>query len=410
MKKRGFFYEERTCCRIVCEKDICMLKKMIVFWCILVVFIIVVVECGLRIIDSSKNFMRAKVTREWQLTDTEAELMRIHNMQRKNVHNFGTSVRFSKDLYMLDEHNNYYVPLPHQSIAIVRNERVGHFALPYNAEIKSLLADFQGEVYIRNYDELSMRKTYIDDERELPKPSVTVLNLGDSFTGGTYVNDEDTFSSYMERYTIDADDPVAINVINAGISGYNTREHYFRLMDILRDRDSIDIVVLHFFANDTGIVEHKLIGNWKPKEPQSKVGIWLFDHFLLAEILMDAYFSICAVPANPEKNNYLQEQWQTCFGFLEKMNSECQKRNIRFMIAAIPSKEQFLFGVKINYQDKLREFCGEHDIIFLDPYEYLEENGGGTLYLDWDPHFRKEGHKIYGRFMYEYLSAYVAGG
>ena len=369
-------------------------KKNISFSIVIIFLIFFSIECMLRIIFFTKNKIAKKENAEWNYSDCEKELVNIHEKNRENVQKFGSFVQFSGDLYDLEK-NKYYKPRPNSSIAVIRNEHIGHMSLLLDAEVSELLKDFNGEIYYKNFNELSLRKTGREKLGD-----IAILALGDSFTEGCYVNDEDTFSAYLERYG--AKDGFKINVFNAGIAGYNTPEEYFRFIDLIPDK-KIDILILSYFANDINVSEHKVIGNWEPKEPQNEFGKWIFDNILVAGLIIEGYYSIFAKSLDPEKSKEVESGWQESFHYLSKIKKECDKNKVVFFLSAIPSKEHFAFNNTSFYQDKLKIFCDQEGIIFIDPYDYFKSRDIAKLYLDWDPHFTKEGHRIYGEYVYNQI-------
>jgi len=74
-----------------------------------------------------------------------------------------------------------------------------------------------------------------------------ILSLGDSFTVGYEVDNNETFSSVIERELRSRG--VAIEVLNAGVSGYSTAEECLYLERELLRYDP-DLVLVSFFAND----------------------------------------------------------------------------------------------------------------------------------------------------------------
>ena len=170
------------------------------------------------------------------------------------------------------------------------------------------------------------------------------------------------------------------------------------------------MVILHYFPNDTNVSEHKTVGYWTARDPQGKVGLWFFKHISIAKILMKSYYDLFSKPADPKKDQKLKEGWKKSFEYLNKIKELCDKKKILFVIAAIPSKEQFSFGKKEFYQNKLKVFCDKKNILFLDPYDHFEERGPSNIYLDWDPHFTKEGHRLYGDFIYSKIKPYLKKG
>jgi lysophospholipase L1-like esterase len=84
---------------------------------------------------------------------------------------------------------------------------------------------------------------------EKPSGTTRILFVGDSFTFGEGVADERTFPSLLQqRFDSQAGDP-SYHVINAGVSGYNTRDE----LTYLRNRwlaFEPDLVILVFYLND----------------------------------------------------------------------------------------------------------------------------------------------------------------
>jgi len=78
-----------------------------------------------------------------------------------------------------------------------------------------------------------------------------------------------------------------------------------------------------------------------------------------------------------------------------------------FFLSVIPPKEQFGFDNQEFYQDKLKSFCEQNGILFLNPYDQFKQKGFSELYLDWDPHFTKEGHRVYGEFVYNKVKPHL---
>jgi lysophospholipase L1-like esterase len=84
----------------------------------------------------------------------------------------------------------------------------------------------------------------------IPKPPGTwrMLALGDSFTEGMQVNDEETFAARLEAAF--ADEPRRVEVLNLGVSGHGTSDQ-LALLRIFGPRLEPDLVLLFFcLGND----------------------------------------------------------------------------------------------------------------------------------------------------------------
>lgn len=110
-----------------------------------------------------------------------------------------------------------------------------------------------------NTNEKGLRKTY-----EAKGAKDTILILGDSYTFGVYVADNDTYPSILSRLLEKQENPH--NVINAGYaSGFQTDQQYAWLNKYYISKNRCPkFVILGFFpGNDfTGINEN----NWKSKD------------------------------------------------------------------------------------------------------------------------------------------------
>jgi len=85
-----------------------------------------------------------------------------------------------------------------------------------------------------------------------PKPPGTtrILMLGDSFTFGVGVNDEETFCALLQRaLNAGRDDGTTVEVVNAGIGSYSPILHYLALRDLYLPLQP-DAVVLWFDFGD----------------------------------------------------------------------------------------------------------------------------------------------------------------
>ncbi|MBI4257206.1 hypothetical protein HY626_04085 [Candidatus Uhrbacteria bacterium] len=360
---------------------------------------LLIVEGLLQGIDLSKRLFVRKVQREWSYRANERGLLALQNAGMQAVTWVREDVGVSQELIDIVP-GKYWTPKPNRTIAMVYNKRIGHMHVPLTPQTAPLLEGFEGGVALAHYDTQGFRRTAWPGAADSARPMATILMLGDSFTEGPYVDDVDTIAAKLER--LGMVDGLRLRVLNAGVSGYNTREERFRLADILLEVTP-DLVLLNVFANDTGFSEHVTVGHWKPTKPQSVLGQWLVSHLLTVKVLTRCYYSLFGRLADPRSNVALQANWQEVFEHLDVIHQQCAERKITFYIAAIPPKEQFEHSRKEFYQMKLANFCSPRGFGFIDPYEDLQVAGAAKLYLDWDPHFTKEGNAVYANALYRAL-------
>ena len=93
------------------------------------------------------------------------------------------------------------------------------------------------------------------------KSQKKILILGDSYTFGVYIQDENTYSSQLSKLI---NDKYQYEIINAGYaSGHNTDQQYSWLSNYLNNNECPETIILGFFlGNDFNINKN----NWKKKD------------------------------------------------------------------------------------------------------------------------------------------------
>jgi len=86
--------------------------------------------------------------------------------------------------------------------------------------------------------------------REKPAGTIRIAVVGDSFTFGSGVRDQHTLPAQLEQRLQEALPDHGIEVLNFGVSGYNTSHEIALLENAVLGFDP-DIVVVVFFLNDT---------------------------------------------------------------------------------------------------------------------------------------------------------------
>lgn len=375
-----------------------IITKNVIFTITAIFIVLFAAEVFMRVLDFVKKDVIKKHKTTWRYTATEKELVKIHRDRENNAVTYNRFVKLDPLMYTVIG-GEYYKPKPGSTIVTIRSSRFERMVLPLDVTTQRFIDNFVGEKYYATYGKLSLRDTgnYVNSDGQ--ENAISILMLGDSFTEGCYVDNNDTIAAYLEK-EIAENQKETVQVLNAGISGYSTKEEYYRLLALL-PHIRPKIIILNYFPNDLNVDEHKVVGYWKPKEPQTYIGRWIFKNSILARTLMKEYYNIFSKTDDPWKNPEIQNGWKESLYYLSKIKDMCDKARIVFVVVAIPPKEQFNFGIKAFYQKRLGDFCAENSIIFLDLYDYFEKNDPAKLYLDWDPHFTKEGNHACAVFTFD---------
>jgi hypothetical protein len=262
-----------------------------------------------------------------------------------------------------------------------------------------------------------------------------VIVLGDSFTWGWGVEQEETFCGVAAREMKNTE------FINLGQAGYGTVQEYL-LFKKLGIKFSPDFTVLAFFVNDVydnydaGSLKKPLFrlegGNLvlkrRPKPFKSAINHFLQKNFLLYNFIdyrfamlkqLTKRFNVIDVPEDYFYKNYLEKTsaaWDLTDAFLIKLNEETRHR---LLIMYIPDRLQIeketyhKMLTALNLEEKkidvlhpnkiLKRFSEDHGIPFLDltPFFRKANEKGVPIYFKRDGHLTKEGNELVGQQLRE---------
>lgn len=189
-----------------------------------------------------------------------------------------------------------------------------------------------------------------------------VLFLGDSFTDGLWVNDEDTFVNvYGELARARAG--VRVCPVNAGVNGYGPPEERFALEHDFDRAGKPSVVFVMFFPNDVDQDYDAVVRGTVPGEDRL---------------------------------------WQASLNELHVMREFANSHGSALVLAAIPPAEQvFDRAPRTHYQDVLRKFATREGIRFIDLYDGLVARDPHPLYWSWDPHLTPAGHRVVAELLCE---------
>ncbi len=295
-----------------------------------------------------------------------------------------------------------------------------------------------------------------DREYALTKPAgvTRIVILGDSFTWGWGVDDNKSYVEILESLLKNTE------VLNLGVTAFQTQQE-FEYLKLEGMGHNPDIVIIGFCLNDIfrSDFPQRQMQNGAPRTSQREHDGLLFFmkrqlhahsalyKFVLARVntnktlvrglvragLKDdlAGFDDLNVNLMPALRTYpeaLEVAFEKTRSTLLEMHSYLAQRNIRLIVALIPSLEtvdDMAFQQSIAYsvfdemdfdREKpyklLETFCKDHGIEVFNPVAAFKARHGASkkLFLTRDMHFNEEGHRLFATELFQYLAGSTGAG
>lgn len=294
--------------------------------------------------------------------------------------------RWLRNRHIISEITYYPIDKYHPILGWTLKENLNKVNV-YNGSVSSNSAGIRGK------KEYSIEKTN----------KTRILTIGDSFTFGEGINDNKTFSTYLEKMYENSE------VINMGVHGYGTDQQLLKLK-ISGLKYNPDIVILGFYYNDIyrnelsfrDFVKPKFIlknGNLtltnvpviSPKEYEKAFRLRTFNYL---KILKDKFFG---QKINEEKNFNLS------YRLLEEIIKESQSANATPIFVYLPRKKEV---IKNKSPGKLfLEVCNKEKVTCINPIpkirNFLKNESNPESYFEY--HYGEEIHKLIAEEIYENL-------
>ncbi len=298
----------------------------------------------------------------------------------------------------------YYPGLLHEQQMFVPADYMDSAVLKKNLD-KTVISKSSGFQYhvttnklgLRSLKEISLIKT---------DGSYRILCLGDSFTFGLGVNDDETYPHYLEK--IFSDNRLEdISVINAGFAdGWGPGTEYLYLKSKIERLDP-DLVILGFcmesdltdvWKNEWILAENGLPtdiihpGNKIPTFIKHNIGLYQFLRIHFAPAIQRF---LLGIESGQSEFPYYDEAWERVQHLILSMKTISNDHGARFVILTMPTKDVVLdekygktsFGLSLSGQ--IIDFGRDNDIPVIDLVEPFSTYT--TDKLD-KMHINKEGH------------------
>jgi len=319
-------------------------------------------------------------------------------------------------------------------------DRIRHHKLVPNTNSRFEKVDFS---YIQHVNNLGLRGE--DTDLENPQNHIRILTLGDSFTMGKGVEDNQTFSALLEKSLNEfraGCDSSSIEVLNGGVDSYTPLLSYLQLTTDLANLNP-DMIVLNLDQSDLvqedayrkeALIDSdgEIVG--VPGDPHRKrhlderIRDWINQNLYFTRLILFytnklfGYkdFSVRGVveQANPEllKHTLIgdstdrSEQWKQIFESILRIKGFADNRSIPFVLTVYPwghqvNENEWAHGryyfipkdasVSNKSLETIRDFTNKMGIELVDLFPvFLSYRGEHRLYYDYDMHWTPQGHKV----------------
>jgi hypothetical protein len=245
------------------------------------------------------------------------------------------------------------------------------------------------------------------------KPAVyRCLCLGDSTTFGNAVAQEATYP-YRLQEILGATNRAALEVINAGVGGYNTLQEV-GLMERLAPTIKPDVVVIGFFLND--IREARRTDMDKIIDPATgepaREGLKSFTPYRLIYLMKRSrlvtllYWKFRILIGKKTSDNEVllgrtpptsEEGWSRIGDALRRARQDAASGGYRLIVFPVPTGQEFLADFpNEQYRSRLLALAGQLGIEHFDPTPVMKKAGGGfdTYFVTWDGHISARSHDV----------------
>jgi lysophospholipase L1-like esterase len=287
-------------------------------------------------------------------------------------------------------------------------------------------------------------------EVAVPKPAGTfrILLLGDSFTFGFRVRDDEVFARRLEERLRIADGFSSVEVVNAGVLSYCPLLEYLQYRHHLHILEP-DLVVLNFDMSD--VQDHldysrdAVVSNdgvplfvTEPSLRKSASAMpdllsfqWVARHVNAAKRRVES--TVEGVPFARDLDRYawtldhgpdLDREVQSTLAPIADLSGLLQHHSIPLVLATYPQpwqvsadatplppiREQYGIGMNtVHLNDrpfrKLETFAAEHRIPFVNATKaFRQDPQPASLFLASDFHFSPRGHELYAEVLARYVS------
>lgn len=304
------------------------------------------------------------------------------------------------------------------------NKKLGYIPTP-NQRGRNILFGTYDYSYTHNTQGLRSNKEY-SYEKTTPR----VLFLGDSFTYGVGVNDDETFPNLVQNYSKNK-----IETINAGNPGKGT-DYALKFFQVMGNQLKPDIVAVIFFHNDfvdngreeyfsvnsngnlepKSITEHKNFVSWLPGYDWF-ISWSQFINFVKKEIVLFVFpsssFPLLSIASSTTAISYTKkdstEYWITITEkYIKSLKDKVENSKAKLIFFYVPDRldvEQYRNNNQYSIEEQsISGLLKSLNIAFfsLTPIISESDNHIDKLYLS-DRHWTAVSHRLAAQYIFQHL-------
>ncbi|MDJ0978674.1 MAG: GDSL-type esterase/lipase family protein [Erythrobacter sp.] len=309
---------------------------------------------------------------------------------------------------------------------------LGHKNNP-NTLARVTAPEFEVEYYI---DADGFRGRPGAEARALDPEAKTVLLIGDSFTFGATNDYDDIWPKLLaDRF---AQEQRSVNIVNAGVPGYNTAQQALYLERLYEDCKP-DIVVVMFLPNDlfanepirtvegtdVAVSDAAAVIKAGPGKRSTLESVDFIKRMMMQNDAM--YASLYLMTPRREFfekpfSDLVQSKVDVTKDLLARMGNFATKKDFDLVFISVPQAFQVLYKASGQERDSVDAsmpdtvfgpFAADHNIQWvgtLDPLVEAYAADGEKLYYRYDGHFNPKGNRVVTDVIYEALLPALSKG
>ncbi|MBU3759650.1 MAG: SGNH/GDSL hydrolase family protein [Candidatus Omnitrophica bacterium] len=243
------------------------------------------------------------------------------------------------------------------------------------------------------------------DPFDFNRKSFRIVFLGDSYTFGWAISDEDVHPRKVEEI-LQAERNKDVSVFNLGVPGYSTVTEAALLRDWIDDLKP-DLVVLDYVMNDAELQ------NNVPEKPEL---IYRGQLFWLLDFFMEQLKTFSRETFGKKKNySYLEGfepkswKWRASKEALRDISALCAERGIPLMVFILPDVTQRIgdfYGLRLIHE-AVKQWGAELEVPTYDLLPYFDGKNHEDYWVPGDGHPNAKANQIFAEVMADKIMPFI---